>query len=89
MTDLYKPAVDNGQPRELEKRMDDDYDWGGTRMNPAGPAGTTVHINQNERGILQDGLKDVLSMVQHADLGSTHDQYAQGIYRDTDSRYSD
>jgi hypothetical protein len=89
MTDLYKAAVDNDQPRELESRMEDSMDWGGSRMNPAGPAGTTTHINQNERGILQDGLKDVLSMYHQADLGSDHDQYAQGIYRDTDSRYSD
>jgi len=89
MSDLYKNPETEPQARELVKRGDDHEDWGGTRMNPVGPAGTTIHINQNEKGILEDGLHEAMSMHQVAELGSTHDSYAQGIYGDTGSQYSD
>lgn len=89
MTDLYKNPEKEPQDRELEKRLNDHEDWGGTRMNPVGPAGTSTHINQNEKGILEDGLFEAMQSYQTAALGSDHDRYAQGIYSDTDSRYAD
>jgi hypothetical protein len=89
MSDLYKNPQKEPQDRELEKRLNDHQDWGGTRMNPVGPAGTSTHINQNEKGILEDGLFEAMREYQTAALGSDHDRYAQGIYGDTDSRYAD
>lgn len=89
MSDLYKNPETEPQDRELEKRLNDHEDWGGTRMNPVGPAGTSTHINQNEKGILEDGLFEAMQSYQTAALGSDHDRYAQGIYGDTDSRYAD
>lgn len=89
MSDLYKNPETEPQNRELEKRLNDHEDWGGTRMNPVGPAGTSTHINQNEKGILEDGLFEAMQSYQTAALSSDHDRYAQGIYGDTDSRYAD
>lgn len=89
MSDLYKNPEFEPQDRELEKRLGDSMDWGGTRMNPVGPAGTTIHINQNEKGILEDGLFEAMREFQKAELGSDHDRYAQGIYGDTNSKYAD
>lgn len=89
MSDLYKNPETEPQDRELEERLNDHEDWGGTRMNPVGPAGTSTHINQNEKGILEDGLFEAMQSYQTAALGSDHDRYAQGIYSDTDSRYAD
>jgi hypothetical protein len=89
VSDLYKNPQTQPQDRELEKRLDDHMDWGGARMNPVGPAGTTIHVNQNEKGILEDGLFEAMRMHQASELGSDHDRYAQGIYGDTGDKYSD
>jgi len=89
VSDLYKNPEKEPQSRELEGRLNDHEDWGGSRMNPVGPAGTTIHINQNEKGILEDGLFEAMRVHQSSPLGSDHDRYAQGIYGDTDSRYAD
>jgi hypothetical protein len=89
MSDLYKNPETEPQARELVKRGEDHEDWGGTRMNPVGPAGTSTHINQNEKGILEDGLHEAMAKHQVAELGSIHDSYAVGIYGDTSSQYSD
>jgi len=90
VSDLYRnPEKGPTKDRKLESRMDDHMDWGGTRMNPVGPAGTTTHINQDEKGILEDGLFEAMREYQTAPLGSSHDRYAQGIYSDTDSKYAD
>lgn len=89
MSDLYKNPEFEPQGRELVKRLNDHEDWGGTRMNPVGPAGTTTNINQNEKGILEDGLFEAMREFQNAELGSDHDRYAQGIYGDTNSKYAD
>lgn len=89
MSDLYKSPEKEPQDRELEKRLNDHQDWGGSRMNPVGPAGTSTHINQNEKGILEDGLFEAMRVHQVSPLGSNHDSFAQGIYSDTDSRYAD
>jgi len=46
-----------------------------------GPGGRTTNIENNERGILETHVFDVLSMHQQAELGSSHDPERQGIYR--------
>lgn len=89
MTDLYKNPEKEPQKRELESRGEDHADWGGSRMNPVGPAGTSTHINQNEKGILEDGLFEAMRMYQESPLGSSHDAHTMGIYSDTDSKYAD
>lgn len=89
MSDVYRNAETTPQDKELETRSLDAADWGGSRMNPVGPAGTTVNINQNEKGILEQGLFDALSAHQVSELGSNHDSYAVGIYASTDSKFSD
>lgn len=89
MSDLYRNPDKEPQDRELVKRLNDHEDWGGSRMNPVGPAGTTTHINQNEKGILEDGLFEAMRVHQSSPLGSSHDAHAQGIYSDTDARFAD
>lgn len=89
MTDLYKNPEKEPQKRELESRQNDHADWGGTRMNPQGPAGKSTITNQNEKGILEDGLFEAMRQYQEAALGSNHDSHTMGIYSDTDSKYAD
>lgn len=45
-----------------------------------GPAGSTVLVNANEKGILEEHLFGVIALHQQAELGSDHDTYKQGIY---------
>lgn len=87
--DLYKNPEEEPQDKEYESRLGDSHDWGGTRMNIAGPGGRTTNIENNERGILQSGLFEAMKMHQESPLGSNHDSFAQGIYRDTDRKYAD
>lgn len=49
-------------------------------MAPAGPGGTTTNVENNEKGILETRLFEVISKHQRAELGSDHDSYKQGIY---------
>lgn len=49
-------------------------------MCVAGPGGTTTHIENNEKGILETGLFGVIARHQQAELGSDHDSFKQGIY---------
>lgn len=90
MSDLYRnPELGPTKDRKLESRQNDHEDWGGSRMNPVGPAGTTIHINQDEKGILEDGLFEAMRVHERAALGSSHDSHTQGIYSDTESKYAD
>ena len=89
MSDVYRNPETTPQDEELESKNKDTADWGGTRMNPVGPAGTTTLINQNEKGILESGLFEAMREFQSSPLGSDHDRYAQGIYSDTESKYAD
>lgn len=89
MSDLYKNPIDGPRPEGYISPNSDMEDWGGSHMEPAGPAGRTNNVNANERGILEEGLSRAMAKHQVADLGSDHDRYAQGIYGDTGSRYSD
>ena len=87
--DLYKNPEKEPQDREIEIRLGDPHDWGGTRMNIAGPGGRSNNFEHNERGILQQGLFEAMAFHQEAALGSTHDSHTQGIYSDTDRKYAD
>ena len=49
-------------------------------MAPAGPGGTTTNIENNEKGILETRLFEVISKHQHAELSATHPRV--GIYAD-------
>jgi len=89
VSDVYRDPETTPQEKELEKRSLDAADWGGTRMNPVGPAGRTTNVNGNEKGILEQGLFDAMAMHQTSELGSNHDAFAVGIYASTDSKFSD
>lgn len=49
-------------------------------MCSAGPGGSTIVIENNEKGILESGLQRVIARHEYAPLGSDHDGYRQGIY---------
>lgn len=49
-------------------------------MCSAGPGGTTTNIENNEKGILEAGLFEVISKHRSAELGSDHASFTQGIY---------
>jgi hypothetical protein len=46
-----------------------------------GPGGTTTHIENDEKGILETNLARTISYHMEAALGSNHDAQRQGIYR--------
>lgn len=89
MSDLYKNPETSPQDELLESRNKDMMDWGGTHMEPAGPAGSTTLVNGNEKGILETGLFRAMSLHQKSELGSSHDSHAVGIYADTERKYAD
>lgn len=72
MSHNYDPAKQACDPK-FSPCMDCD-------MCTAGPGGSTVNIENNEKGILETGLQKVISRHQRAELGSDHDSYRQGIY---------
>lgn len=84
MSDLYKNPQTTPQDEGLESRNTDMMDWGGSHMEPAGPAGNATLINGNEKGILETGLFRAMSLHQSSPLGSTHSAYRQGIYGNSD-----
>ena len=45
-----------------------------------GPGGTTTHIENNEKGILETNLFGVIALHRQAELGSNHDPERQGVY---------
>jgi hypothetical protein len=52
-----------------------------------GPGGKTTIVQYNEKGILEEGIHDIMSRTSQAELGSDHDSYAQGIYRHAPTPY--
>ena len=80
MSDLYKNPQTTPQEEELESRNTDMQDWGGSHMEPAGPAGNSTLTNANERGILDTGLFRAMALHQTAELGSDHNSHREGIY---------
>lgn len=45
-----------------------------------GPGGNTTLIENNEKGILETGLFQIIRSHRQASLGSDHDGYRSGIY---------
>lgn len=87
MSDLYRdPAKEPSRPAKWESAEADAMDW--ACEIPVGPGGVSTFTENNERGILDRGLFKVIAKNRNAALGSDHDSYAQGIYRDG-SKYRD
>ena len=80
MSDLYKNPQTTPQEEGLESRNTDMQDWGGSHMEPAGPAGNSTLTNANEKGILETGLFRAMAQHQTAELGSDHNSHRQGAY---------
>lgn len=72
MSDLYKNPAESPQEEGLESRNADMQDWGGSRMEPAGPAGNSTLTNANERGILETGLFRTMEGMKTSELTATH-----------------
>lgn len=89
MSDLYKNPQTSPQEEGLESRNSDMQDWGGSRMESAGPAGNTTLINANEKGILETGLFRAMALHQISELGSEHRSHREGVYGDQGSSYGD
>lgn len=80
--EMKDPAKDPVEPLFMPAYRDmEDYD----PMNIGGPGGATINSENNEKGILESGLKRVIARHQQAPLGSSHDGHKQGIYA-TNSR---
>ena len=45
-----------------------------------GPGGTTTHIENNEKGILEENVFGVIALHKQAELGSSHNPERQDIY---------
>lgn len=69
----YDPAKEPCSP--LYHPLCSGYD-----MCVAGPGGNSTLTENNEKGILETGLFEVISRHRRAALGSDHDPYKQGIY---------
>jgi len=78
--DLYRNPETEPQNQDIEIRGKDPADWGGSRFNIAGPGGTTINLENNERGILDHGLFSIIEKHRYAALSSDHDSQRQGIY---------
>jgi hypothetical protein len=89
MSDLYKNPQDSPQDEALESRNSDMTDWGGSKMEPAGPAGNSTLSNANEKGILETGLFRAMGLHQTSELGSEHRSFREGIYGDQGPSYGD
>lgn len=81
MSDVYKNPETTPQNEGLESRNTDMMDWGGVRMEPAGPAGNATLSNANEKGILETGLFRAMGLQETAELTSDHNSFRSDIYR--------
>lgn len=80
MSDLYRdPAKEPAKDAKFKSALQDPGDW--AEENPVGPGGKTTNIENDERGILTQGLFKVIAKHKYADLGSDHDSHKQGVYR--------
>lgn len=86
MSDIHRNPVSQPQDEEYESRQRDAADY---PTEIAGPGGRTTNIENNERGILDAVVFRALAAHKQAALGSNHDQYGQGIYRDSGDKYAD
>lgn len=87
MSDVYKNPVNEPQDPEFPNRFTDTADFPTTI---AGPGGRNTNIENNEKGILERNVFRSMGVYKQAELGSSHDSHAQGIYSDSgDARYGD
>jgi hypothetical protein len=77
MSDLYKNPETEPQDQEWENRHTDVADFPTTI---AGPGGKQTLIENNEKGILEENVFRAMATYKQAELGSSHDGHAQGIY---------
>lgn len=81
MTFYYDPAKQPCDPNY--EGYEDMLDGPGRQSVIQGPGGTTTHIENNEKGILETNVFGVIALHRMADLSSAHDAERQGIYRST------
>lgn len=86
MSDVHRNPENQPQDEEYESRQRDSADY---PTEIAGPAGKSTLTENNERGILDAVIFRAMATHKQAELGSNHDQFAQGIYRSTDGKYAD
>lgn len=86
MSDVRKNPVKEPQSEEYDYRQFDAEDY---PTEIAGPGGKGTLTENNERGILQATVFRAIGKHKVAELGSSHDQHAQGIYKSTDAKYAD
>lgn len=86
MSDKTKNPQKEPQSELFEPRNNDSQDY---PTEIGGPGGTNTMTENNERGILDAVIFRTMATYRQAELGSSHDSYAQGVYREVDSRYTD
>lgn len=68
MSDVYRdPAKQPADPK-FEPRWLDKADWDHGRMNLAGPGGTSINTENNEKGILEAELQEKVNSLRTAEL---------------------
>jgi len=74
---IYDPAKVPGSPDYTSYRL------GLEAVPPAapGPGGATINVENNEKGVLETELYQVMQNKRGAELRSNHDGQRQGIYR--------
>lgn len=68
MSDVYRDPAKQPAGALSEPRYKDMEDWGGVRMNIAGPGGNDTLSDNNTKGILETELKKVTDGIQSAAL---------------------
>jgi hypothetical protein len=86
VSDVHRNPETEPQSEEYEYRQRDAADY---PTEIAGPGGKATLTENNERGILDAVIFRAMATHKQAELGSSHDQHAQGIYRSTDGKYAD
>lgn len=87
MSDIKKNPQTDPQNPLFEPRFHDMEDYG--PMNAGGPGGKSTLTENNEKGILEEGLFRVMATYREAALGSDHDSHGVGIYSEGPERYAD
>lgn len=74
----YDPAK---EPCDPNYKVYEDYLDAPDRQSVIqGPGGSTIIVENNEKGILETNLQNVIAKHEYAALGSDHDPHRQGIY---------
>lgn len=77
MSDVYRNPQTEPQDELFESRNKDVADY---PTEIAGPGGTSTLTENNEKGILEAVVFRTMDTYKQAELGSSHDSHAQGIY---------